>query len=42
MLPQKIRQISKKEANQDGENDKKKKKNKVMCRIVEGTRGYLK
>jgi len=39
MLPQKIHQISKKEANQDGENDKKKK---VMCRIVEGTRGYLK
>ena len=26
MLPQKIHQISKKEANQDGENDKKKKK----------------
>ena len=26
MLPQKIHQISKEEANQDGENDKKKKK----------------
>ena len=39
MLPEKIDQISKEEANQDGENDFKKKK--VMCRIVEGTRGYL-
>jgi len=32
MLPQKIHQISKKEANQDGENDKKKKKKKKKKR----------
>lgn len=37
MLSQEIHQILKKEASQDGENEKI-----VICRIVERTRGYLK